>query len=138
MRVRDGGTGIGCPGPSPDGLRDPDVPSSQPSPGGEEAGFPPSRPGQRCHRRVGTAHLFSSQGRWWAPPTLRKTMKAILLERPGKFEKVSIDEPGRPGQGEALVRVHRVGICGTDISGYLGKMPFFSYPRIPGHELGVE
>jgi alcohol dehydrogenase len=37
-----------------------------------------------------------------------------------------------------LLRVHRIGICGTDISGYLGKMPFFSYPRIPGHELGVE
>jgi alcohol dehydrogenase len=36
------------------------------------------------------------------------------------------------------VRVHTVGICGTDVSGYLGKMPFFSYPRIPGHELGVE
>ena len=36
------------------------------------------------------------------------------------------------------MRVHRVGVCGTDISGYLGKMPFFSYPRIPGHELGVE
>jgi alcohol dehydrogenase len=34
--------------------------------------------------------------------------------------------------------VQRVGVCGTDISGYLGKMPFFSYPRIPGHELGVE
>ncbi len=34
--------------------------------------------------------------------------------------------------------MHRVGICGTDISGYLGKMPLFSYPRIPGHELGVE
>jgi alcohol dehydrogenase len=34
--------------------------------------------------------------------------------------------------------VFRVGICGTDLSGYLGKMPFFSYPRIPGHELGVE
>jgi alcohol dehydrogenase len=31
-----------------------------------------------------------------------------------------------------------MGICGTDYSGYLGKMPFFSYPRIPGHELGVE
>ena len=43
-----------------------------------------------------------------------------------------------PGPGEALVRVHRVGICGSDISGYLGKMPFYSYPRIPGHELGVE
>lgn len=36
------------------------------------------------------------------------------------------------------MRVLRVGICGTDVGGYLGKMPFFSYPRIPGHELGVE
>lgn len=36
------------------------------------------------------------------------------------------------------MRVSHVGICGTDLSGYLGKMPFFSYPRIPGHELGVE
>ncbi len=40
--------------------------------------------------------------------------------------------------GQVLVRTHRMGICGTDYSGYLGKMPFFRYPRIPGHELGVE
>src|SRR5947209_20007036 len=65
-------------------------------------------------------------------------MKAIRLMEPGRFEQVQIDAPPRPGPGEALVRVHRVGICGTDISGYLGKMPFYSYPRIPGHELGVE
>ncbi|HEV3080060.1 MAG TPA: zinc-binding alcohol dehydrogenase family protein [Gemmataceae bacterium] len=65
-------------------------------------------------------------------------MKAILLREPGKLEQVHIAETARPGPGEALVRVHRVGICGTDISGYLGKMPFYSYPRIPGHELGVE
>ena len=65
-------------------------------------------------------------------------MKAILLKEPGRFEQIGIDEPTKPGPGEALVRVHRVGICGTDISGYLGKMPFYSYPRIPGHELGVE
>lgn len=38
----------------------------------------------------------------------------------------------------ALVKTHRMGICGTDYSGFLGKMPFFRYPRIPGHELGVE
>ncbi len=31
-----------------------------------------------------------------------------------------------------------MGICGTDVGGYLGKMPFFGYPRIIGHELGVE
>jgi 2-desacetyl-2-hydroxyethyl bacteriochlorophyllide A dehydrogenase len=65
-------------------------------------------------------------------------MKAILLERPREFTQVEVPEPNTPGAGEVLVRVHRVGICGTDISGYLGKMPFFSYPRIPGHELGVE
>lgn len=65
-------------------------------------------------------------------------MKAIELTSPEHFTRIDIEEPAQPGPGEALVRVHRVGICGTDISGYLGKMPFFSYPRIPGHELGVE
>lgn len=65
-------------------------------------------------------------------------MKAISLEAPKQFKRVEIPGPERPGPGEALVRVHNVGICGTDIGGYLGKMPFFSYPRIPGHELGVE
>src|SRR5512134_854277 len=70
---------------------------------------------------------------------LRATrMKAIQLEKPQSFRAIDIAEPGAPGAGEALVRVRRIGICGTDISGYLGKMPFFSYPRIPGHELGVE
>jgi alcohol dehydrogenase len=65
-------------------------------------------------------------------------MKAIRLEKPLHFTYTQIPEPSPPGPGEALVRVHRVGICGTDYGGYLGKMPFFSYPRIPGHELGVE
>lgn len=65
-------------------------------------------------------------------------MRAIQLQSPEHFARIDIAEPARPGPGETLVRVHRVGICGTDLSGYLGKMPFFSYPRIPGHELGVE
>src|SRR3954467_4329943 len=65
-------------------------------------------------------------------------MRAIVLEKPEDFRVVEIPQAKEPGSGEALVRVHRVGICGTDLSGYLGKMPFFSYPRIPGHELGVE
>ena len=65
-------------------------------------------------------------------------MNAIQLEKPQSFRRITIPEPSQPAAGEALVRVHRIGICGTDISGYLGKMPFFSYPRIPGHELGVE
>jgi 2-desacetyl-2-hydroxyethyl bacteriochlorophyllide A dehydrogenase len=65
-------------------------------------------------------------------------MKALQLERPERWLSIDIPEPPAPGPGEALLRVHRVGVCGTDLSGYLGKMPFFSYPRIPGHELGVE
>lgn len=65
-------------------------------------------------------------------------MKALSLESPKNWKRIEVPAPDEPGPGEALVRVDRVGICGTDISGYLGKMPFFSYPRIPGHELGVE
>jgi alcohol dehydrogenase len=65
-------------------------------------------------------------------------MKAIQLAEPQSFRMIDLPEPEKPGPGEAIVRVARVGICGTDYSGYLGKMPFFSYPRIPGHELGVE
>lgn len=65
-------------------------------------------------------------------------MKAIRLEEPGRLASVQIDEPSAPQADEAMVRTHTVGICGTDISGYLGKFPFFSYPRILGHELGVE
>ncbi len=65
-------------------------------------------------------------------------MKAIQLEKPQQFRTIDVPEPPSPGPGDAVVRIHRVGICGTDYSGFLGKMPFFSYPRIPGHELGVE
>lgn len=65
-------------------------------------------------------------------------MKAIQLEQPKQFRRIDVPEAAQPAAGEALVRVHRIGICGTDYGGYLGKMPFYSYPRIPGHELGVE
>jgi alcohol dehydrogenase len=65
-------------------------------------------------------------------------MKALSLDAPKQWRRIDVPGPEKPTPGEALVRVHNVGICGTDISGYLGKMPFFSYPRIPGHELGVE
>ncbi len=65
-------------------------------------------------------------------------MKALVLEQPGQLVAAEAAEPAAPAAGEALVRTHRIGICGTDIHAYGGRQPFFTYPRILGHELGVE
>jgi 2-desacetyl-2-hydroxyethyl bacteriochlorophyllide A dehydrogenase len=65
-------------------------------------------------------------------------MKAISLEEPGRFALLESAPPSPPSNGAALVRVHRIGVCGTDIHAFGGKQPFFTYPRILGHELGVE
>jgi alcohol dehydrogenase len=65
-------------------------------------------------------------------------MKALQLTAPQTLTPITQADPASPAAGEALVRIHAIGICGTDYSGYLGKMPFIEYPRILGHELGVE
>jgi alcohol dehydrogenase len=65
-------------------------------------------------------------------------MKAIQISQVKTMTRLDVDEPSSPGPGQALVRTHRMGVCGTDVSCYLGKFPFFDFPRIPGHELGVE
>lgn len=65
-------------------------------------------------------------------------MKALCLTAPERLECIELPEAAAPGPGEALVAIRAVGICGTDISGYLGKMPFIECPRILGHELGAE
>ncbi|RMF04194.1 MAG: alcohol dehydrogenase, partial [Chloroflexi bacterium] len=65
-------------------------------------------------------------------------MKTIVLETPTTFKLTDTPFPGEPGPGQALVRVRRVGICGTDLHAFEGKQPFFNYPRILGHELGCE
>jgi 2-desacetyl-2-hydroxyethyl bacteriochlorophyllide A dehydrogenase len=65
-------------------------------------------------------------------------MKAVCFPAPNMIELIDVPEPKPPGPDEVLLKVHQVGICGSDYSGFLGKMPFFSYPRIWGHELGVE
>ncbi len=65
-------------------------------------------------------------------------MKTIRLEEPGRLTLLTTESAAAPAAGEALVRVHRIGVCGTDIHAFNGKQPFFSYPRILGHELGVE
>ena len=65
-------------------------------------------------------------------------MRTIVLEEPGKFLLTDTPQPGDPAPGEVRVAVRGIGICGTDLHAFRGKQPFFSYPRILGHELGVE
>jgi 2-desacetyl-2-hydroxyethyl bacteriochlorophyllide A dehydrogenase len=65
-------------------------------------------------------------------------MKTVRLEEPGLLANAEAGEPAGPAAGEALVRVHRIGVCGTDFHAFGGSQPFFTYPRILGHELGVE
>ncbi len=65
-------------------------------------------------------------------------MKTIVLEKPGDFRLTERPDPGSPPPGDALIRIRRVGVCGSDIHAYRGNQPFFTYPRVVGHELGVE
>jgi 2-desacetyl-2-hydroxyethyl bacteriochlorophyllide A dehydrogenase len=65
-------------------------------------------------------------------------VKTVRLENPGTLALRDESPPLAPLPGEALVRVRRIGICGTDLHAFGGNQPFFSYPRILGHELGVE
>lgn len=48
----------------------------------------------------------------------------------------SIPEPSR-APGEALLRVRRVGLCGSDLNSYRGRNPLISFPRVPGHEIAA-
>lgn len=64
-------------------------------------------------------------------------MKQVVLKQPGLLVGEDTDVP-LPGPGEALLRVRRVGVCGTDFHAFHGRQAFFSYPRIMGHELAAE
>lgn len=65
-------------------------------------------------------------------------MLQIALAAPGTFTATTTAPSPVAHDGKALVRIHRIGVCGTDLHAYRGRQPFFNYPRILGHELGVE
>lgn len=65
-------------------------------------------------------------------------MKTVILEKPGSFTRTDRPSPSLSRPDEAIVRIRRIGVCGTDLHAYKGDQPFFSYPRVLGHELGVE
>jgi len=63
-------------------------------------------------------------------------MKALKILAPGTAEIVEMEKPvALPG--EVLLRICKVGLCGSDLTTYLGKNPMVDYPRIPGHEISA-
>ena len=64
-------------------------------------------------------------------------MKTLVCTKPGEFNYEERDMPA-PREKHAIIKVRRIGICGTDLHAFEGTQPFFEYPRILGHELAGE
>ncbi|AWW29542.1 alcohol dehydrogenase [Echinicola strongylocentroti] len=64
-------------------------------------------------------------------------MKILTCKKPGHFEYVEGEKP-TSSSDKALIKIKRIGICGTDLHAYEGTQPYFSYPRVLGHELSGE
>jgi 2-desacetyl-2-hydroxyethyl bacteriochlorophyllide A dehydrogenase len=64
-------------------------------------------------------------------------MRALVCESPGVLGYIEQKKPVFRSE-EALVRIRKVGICGTDLHAFKGVQPYFQYPRILGHELAAE
>jgi 2-desacetyl-2-hydroxyethyl bacteriochlorophyllide A dehydrogenase len=63
-------------------------------------------------------------------------MKALVCTTPHQFDYTVAPMPVA-GDGETLLKIERIGICGTDLHAYEGTQPYFNYPRILGHELAA-
>jgi 2-desacetyl-2-hydroxyethyl bacteriochlorophyllide A dehydrogenase len=64
-------------------------------------------------------------------------MNTLVCVEPWRFEYKRAEEP-RPAENRSILRIRRIGVCGTDLHSFEGTQPFLSYPRILGHELAGE
>ncbi|MGB9907478.1 MAG: zinc-dependent alcohol dehydrogenase [Candidatus Saccharicenans sp.] len=60
-------------------------------------------------------------------------MKQAVLERPRKIVFREVSKPTVSAR-EVLIKVKRIGICGSDIKAYYGKHPYIKCPIVQGHE----
>lgn len=63
-------------------------------------------------------------------------MKRATMTAPGQIEITQAAIPS-PGPGEVLLRIQRIGVCGSDIHVFHGKHPYTSYPVVQGHEFSA-
>ena len=61
-------------------------------------------------------------------------MLTVICETPGVLRSIEGAMPIR-NEGDVLLRIRRVGVCGTDMHIFTGKQPFLAYPRVMGHEI---
>ncbi len=64
-------------------------------------------------------------------------MKTLICTIPHQFNYTDTIQPVAAA-GETLLKIKRIGICGTDLHAFEGTQPFFNYPRVLGHELAAE
>jgi 2-desacetyl-2-hydroxyethyl bacteriochlorophyllide A dehydrogenase len=64
-------------------------------------------------------------------------MRSLVCTTPGTLIYRDIPEP-LPAAGRSILRIRRIGVCGTDLHAFQGTQPYFTYPRILGHELAGE
>ncbi|HEX7932782.1 MAG TPA: zinc-binding alcohol dehydrogenase family protein [Paraburkholderia sp.] len=61
-------------------------------------------------------------------------MKTVICEQPGQLALAERAIPSA-GPDDVLIRIKRVGVCGTDLHIFTGTQPYLAYPRVMGHEL---
>lgn len=64
-------------------------------------------------------------------------MRTLVCNKPGEFEYVS-RAPVQAAPERSIIRIRRIGVCGTDLHAFEGTQPYFEYPRVLGHELSGE
>jgi 2-desacetyl-2-hydroxyethyl bacteriochlorophyllide A dehydrogenase len=64
-------------------------------------------------------------------------LKTLVCISPGHFEYIHKEDPA-PAKDHAIIKINRIGICGTDLHAFEGTQPYFNYPRVLGHELSGE
>lgn len=66
--------------------------------------------------------------------TEKQTMKQVVMNAPGEITVQQVATPPAPNRGEVLLRIKKIGICGSDIHVYHGEHPAVVFPVVQGHE----